>query len=154
MFESNTVPFEAYFADSARIENNVFTEFGLYSGPYADWWYDSGIRLINTENVEVLNNTFSGYSPDGLLLVDQSYNVSLRGNTFEIEIHGLLYGVDAVDIGFTSYFAAVQFRSCSDVQITGNQFTSNEVDYTTPWTYFNHNDDVMCLAGNRFGTLN
>ena len=99
--------------------------------------------------MELINNTFSGYGPNGLVFFDQVYNGTVTGNEFEIEIHGLLYGVDAEEIGFTADFAAIEFKSCADVAISQNDFGSNEVDYETPWMYLKYNDDTMCLSGNR-----
>ena len=143
------VPFEAYWADAVRVENCEFTEFGVYNGPYSEWWEDSGIRMINAQNVELINNTFSGYGPNGLVSLYEVSNAIISGNDFEIEIHGLLYGVNATEIGFTADFAAIEFESCADVAIYQNEFGNNEVDYETPWMYLRYCDDTMCLSGNR-----
>ena len=149
-FELNTVPIEVFYGDSVQITNCEFNNFGLFSGPYSEWWYDSGIRLIQTENVEISNNSMTGYNPEGLMVFSECNNVSLSGNTFEIGTDGLLYDADADDIGFESYFAALEFKLCDTVSVSSNEFTVNAVDYTTPWVYFKYGFGTTCLSGNRF----
>ena len=150
-FELNTIPIEAQLADIVWIDGCVFDNFGLYSGPYPDEDSDpSGVRLISiVTGVEIYNNGFKGYAPDGLLQIERSTNVVLQQNVFGIDTDGLLYEVSAESIGFESYAAALILKLCDTTTVTENVFMNNSIDYTTPWIHFKSGSVSTCLAGNR-----
>ena len=145
-----TSPLEVYWCDAVLIEACKFTDFGYYHGPYVSEYPTSGIVMISTQNVDVIDSSFSSYNVDGLMRFEHADNVTLNGNTFDIESDDLLYGIDASDVGFDLDFAAAFFKNCHDVYVTNNEFKSNEVDGTTPWIYFEDGDDITCLSGNRY----
>ena len=150
-FELNTIPIEAQLADIVWIDGCVFDNFGLYSGPYPDEHSDpSGVRLIGiADNVEIYDSEFKGYAPDGLLQIERSTEVTMRGNIFEIDTDGLLYDVNAESIGFESYAAAVYLKLCDTTTVTENVFMNNYIDNTAPWIHFKSGAVSTCLAGNR-----
>ena len=47
-FEQMRIPMEIYWSDGISVENCNFFDCGLFNGPYADWWEDSGMAIINT----------------------------------------------------------------------------------------------------------
>lgn len=153
-FELNTVPIEVFYGDSVQITNCEFKNLGLFSGPYSEWWYDSGIRLVESENIEISNNSVSGYNPEGLMVFHDCANITLSANSFRIDTDGLLYDADPLAVGFESYFAAVDFKLCDTVYVTDNVFTVNEVDSATPWLYFKYGLGTTCLTGNRLTLSN
>ena len=123
--------------------------FGLFSGPYSDWYEDSGIRFIESENVELKENTFTGFNPEGLVVFDTVSKLEVDGNTFEVATDGLLYDIDADEVGWTSYFMAVDFKECYSVTMTSNSFTSNDLsDLTMPWVYFKDCTGTSCISAN------
>lgn len=148
-FQLNTVPIETYWADSVTIEKCDFANFGLFSGPYSDWYEDSGLRFLSSDDVELTDNTFSAYNPDGLIIFDDVSKVELDNNVFEINSTGLLYEVQAETVGWTSYFSAVDFKECSSVTLVENTFEEDELtDITIPWIYFKDGKGTTCLAAN------
>ena len=78
-------------------------------------------------------------------------NSIFSGNVFKIDVGGLVYDVDPKQIGFHKDFVALSLTSSSALRFTGNIFSGNNLNVTSPWIRFagNQPQGTTCLAGNR-----
>ena len=156
--------------ESIHIEQCQFMQFGPYSGPYSGVcsecqygsvsirYYDASQMWLDAGTVTILDSTFRGYVPQGLVhvIVDDGYIVS--GNTFKIVADVLLNGVDADNLVMTARTSNVTFAAIGLVivygenpMVTDNTFLVNEVDKTVPWIHFSNFFKItVCLSGNVF----
>ena len=158
-FESMTVSILADLADSVEITGCSFIFVGELHGPLiglGDYGALGVIDVSDSQNASLSDSVFSSYTPGGFVVWNAVQNVIMNGNEMEIEPDGHLtdlYNVSWSEYQFLWQWAAVAFESCGSVQITENVFTTNYVQSSTPWIYFNTGSGTTCLSANKLSKL-
>ena len=115
---------------------------------------DHGILWLHVfvrNDINITDSTFRGFNREGLLWFQQSSNITLDGNTFEVNTDNLFY--DVSDPYFESGYAAVYYLQCFDTTTIRNTFSSNPISTATPWIkYLQSSKTVLgnCLTANHF----
>lgn len=155
VFEANTFPIDAEEVESVVIEECEFTNIGLYSGPCPDDDDDpSGLRITDSEWVDILDSNFTGFSPEGFVIISTSKNVTLRGNEFTITVDDLFYG-DVYYPHFIDDQMAVAIKWSQDITFTENVMTENYHPSSAwnAWVNFKLDSGTTCLSGNQLRNI-
>ncbi len=107
------------------------------------------INIHKLDNVHIEDSTFVGYNEDGLLQISNVSNVSLEGNTFEIDADGVLYDINPNEVGLPFDDSISSIKQCDDVELVDNQFVNNPIDTDAPWVSLDDIENTACFSGNK-----
>ena len=151
IFENHYIPLAVDSADSVVIIDCEFRNFGRFYFAFSglSFSYYGRIFMFNVgDYVKIKNSSFSGYSPEKFMEIQDSSNIELIGNRFEVNTLGLLYDVDPYDIGFWKGEVALSSSSNDGVKLIDNTFTGNDIDPAMPWMVFYSDVGTTCFTGN------
>eukprot|EP01084_Bolivina_argentea_P136517 240423_1 len=135
------------------MNNCKIQHVGLYYGvfvwsEYGDVYKTSGVQILNSQFINVFNNVFKSYDPQGLLYITNTENISLANNTFNVNTSQLFYNISAQNIGFKIGFSPLTMLSNINARVVSNYFGENTLEPTTPWIYVYFNLGLNCMSGN------
>eukprot|EP01084_Bolivina_argentea_P237872 399664_1 len=147
LFEESTVPIIAIYIDSLIVMNSILKNNGLYIGPIIGYSFQ-GMEIVDSNDILLVGNSFSGFSPRGLLYIRQCSNVALTNNTFNINTTQLYYNISSNNIYFEPPYSPVTIAWSENTNIIRNLFDDNKIDSTVPWILYYENDEINCLSSN------
>eukprot|EP01084_Bolivina_argentea_P237871 399663_1 len=124
LFEESTVPIIAIYIDSLIVMNSILKNNGLYNGPIKEG-SNQGMEIFSSNDILLVGNSFSGFSPEGLLVIAGCSNITLSNNTFNISTTQLYYNVSSNNINFEYGCSPVTIVYSKNTNIIGNLFGEN-----------------------------
>eukprot|EP01084_Bolivina_argentea_P139385 245215_1 len=152
LFQNSRVSIISSSINELVIVNNTFINNGQYNGPFRSDALNEdsptqAIYIHESNNIDFINNSISGYDPKGLLKIYGCYNISLINNIFNIDLN-LFYNISVQNIGFQ--YAPLVISDTSMTKLIGNEFDNNIVDETMAWVEYYHNYGFNCMSANIF----
>eukprot|EP01084_Bolivina_argentea_P159320 277480_1 len=145
-----TYSMEEFVMSDCQVKNN-----GRFNGPISTDQYSlntpgQGIKIFQSSNIVLNNNTISAFDPNGLLMYQMSTNITTSHNTFDINAQELYYNVSSDELYFVETYCPVLYNLCSNSTTINNRFQQNSIAPETAWLSYLYNEEAHCLSGNTF----